>query len=388
MIKFLSLIFIKNRNDYKNQKVREQYGILCGTTGIFLNLILFAAKFTAGAVSASVAVTADAFNNLSDAASSVVSLLGFKLSSKKPDTEHPFGHGRLEYISGLVISFLILLMGIELMKSSVMSVVHPEPVRAGILPAAVMLVSVLVKFYMFCYNRSFARRLDSVSMEAASKDSLSDMAATSVAALSLFLSSVADFPVDGVAGVAVSLFIIYTGIDSARDTVRPLLGGPVSKEFVDEIEREVLSHPPISGIHDLVVHDYGPGRKMISLHAEVPGDRNVFELHDAIDNAERALSEKFSCQAVIHMDPIDTADEKLRGFKEILSRITADIGPELTVHDVRGVPGPTHTNLIFDVIRPFGFRLTDRQLRDEFQRRMGAVCPDVNCVVTVDNPYC
>lgn len=387
MIKFLAKIFIKNNTDYSNKDVRSKYGVLCGGFGIFLNILLFAAKFVAGTIAASVAMMADAFNNLSDAASSLVQILGFKLASKKPDPDHPFGHGRLEYISGLIISALILLMGIELLKSSINSLIHPEPVQGGLLSIAIMCGAILVKFYMYFYNHGIAKKINSVSMEATAKDSLSDMISTIVVIASIIAAKFTTFPVDGIAGIIVGFFILKTGFESGKETIAPLLGTPPSEDFVNAIEEVVMSHNPIVGIHDLVVHDYGPGRTMISLHAEVPGDMNIFDLHDVIDVAEFDVAQKLGCQCVIHMDPIDTKNERLSELKEILKEELQKINSEITCHDVRMVPGTTHTNLIFDIVKPFSCELADEKLKVEIATAMLKRCKDVFCVITVDTPF-
>ena len=387
MIRLLAKLFIKNNKDYKNQTVREKYGILCGGFGIFLNVILFALKFIFGTIAASVAMVADAFNNLSDAASSIVQILGFKLASKKPDSQHPFGHGRLEYVSGLAISFFILLMGFELIKSSITKLINPEPQNYNLFSILVMGFAILIKFYMYLYNHQIAKKIDSVTMEATAKDSFSDMISTSVVIVSIIISRFTSFPVDGVAGIIVGAFILKTGYEAAKDTIGPLLGNPPSKELVDEIEKELLKYKPIIGMHDLIVHDYGPGRMMISLHAEVPGDMNIFDLHDVIDVAEVMISRKFNCSVVIHMDPIDTNNTRLEELKKILAEELPKIDKNLRFHDVRMVPGPTHTNLIFDVVKPFECALDNEQLIAEINEAVQQRDKSVFCAVTVDAPY-
>ena len=387
MIRLLAKLFIKNNKDYKNQTVREKYGILCGGFGIFLNVILFALKFIFGTIAASVAMVADAFNNLSDAASSIVQILGFKLASKKPDSQHPFGHGRLEYVSGLAISFFILLMGFELIKSSITKLINPEPQNYNLFSILVMGFAILIKFYMYLYNHQIAKKIDSVTMEATAKDSFSDMISTSVVIVSIIISRFTNFPVDGIAGIIVGAFILKTGYEAAKDTIGPLLGNPPSKELVDEIEKELLKYKPIIGMHDLIVHDYGPGRMMISLHAEVPGDMNIFDLHDVIDVAEVMISRKFNCSVVIHMDPIDTNNTRLEELKKILAEELPKIDKNLRFHDVRMVPGPTHTNLIFDVVKPFECTLTDEQLITAINLAVQQHDKSVFCAVTIDAPY-
>lgn len=370
-----------------NPIVRQQYGILCSAFGIFLNLLLFAAKLTGALITNSVAILADAFNNLSDAASSLVSVIGFKLSGKKPDADHPFGHGRLEYISGLIVSFLILFMGIELVKSSVVSIIHPERVDGGIFSICIMGAAILVKLYMYLYNHSVAKKIKSPAMEAVAKDSFGDMISTSVVILSVVAGHFTSLPVDGIGGLVVAIFIFKGGIESCKDTINPLLGLPPEKEFVDEIEKEALKFNPIVGIHDLVIHDYGPGRMMISLHAEVPGDQNIFDLHEVIDCVEFALSKKFNCSVVMHMDPIDTNNKRLEVLKSIALEEAHKIDGRFTIHDVRMVPGEKHTNLIFDIVRPHDCRLNENELKEKLFAAINSRENDVFSVITVDSPF-
>lgn len=387
MIKLLSRIFIKNYTDYQNEKVRSQYGILCGAFGIFLNAVLFTLKFVFGTLAASVAMVADAFNNLSDAASSVVQILGFKLATKKPDPDHPFGHGRLEYISGLVVSFLILYMGTALLKNSILAIIHPETMKISLLSVIVMGISVLVKFYMYLYNHLTAKKIDSVAMEVVAKDSLNDVISTSVVIAALIGSKFTSLPLDGIGGLVVGIFILKTGIEAARDTIKPLLGSAPSAELVAQIEEELMKHKPIVGMHDLIIHDYGPGRMMISLHAEVPGNLNIFSLHDVIDIAEHDIALRFNCHVVIHMDPVDTENKRLSQLKNVLAEEIVKINPELKYHDVRMVPGDTHTNLIFDVVKPYSCFLTDEQLKLAIHNAVNSRVPDVFCAITVDQPF-
>lgn len=387
MIKLLAKIFIKNHNDYQNEKVRSQYGILCGAFGIFLNAVLFTLKFVFGTLAASVAMVADAFNNLSDAASSVVQILGFKLSTKKPDPDHPFGHGRIEYISGLIVSFLILYMGVALLKDSVLSIMHPKKPDTSILSIIIMGIGVLVKLYMYLYNHLISRKIDSVAMDVVAKDSLNDVISTGVVIIAIIGSRFTTLPLDGIGGVVVAAFILKTGFEAAADTVAPLLGTAPSAELVYQIEEELMKHKPIIGMHDLVVHDYGPGRMMISLHAEVPGNLNIFSLHDVIDIAEHDISVRFNCHVVIHMDPVDTENKRLAELKEILAEEIVKVNPELKYHDVRMVPGDTHTNLIFDVVKPFSCFLTDEQLKLAIHNAVNSRAPDVFCAITVDQPF-
>lgn len=363
MITLLAKIFIKDTED--KSKLREAYGMLCGIVGVCLNIFLFVGKFLAGTFSNSIAITADAFNNLSDAGSSVVTLLGFKLAGAKPDTEHPFGHGRIEYISGLVVAAAILLMGYELIRDSIGKILHPEETEFTVLVAVILIASILVKLYMAYYNRSVGKKLDSTAMKAVATDSLSDTVATTVVLLASVFTHFTGIKIDGYCGLVVGFLVGYAGFDAARETLNPLLGQPPAREFVEKIDEIVMSHPEVCGMHDLIVHDYGPGRQMISLHAEVPSEGNILELHDVIDNIETELRRELGCEATIHMDPIATSDEHVSETKAAMVSLIKSIDEELSIHDFRMVTGESHTNLIFDVLAPFNFRLTDEELLTE-----------------------
>ena len=363
MITLLAKIFIKDTED--KSKLREAYGMLCGIVGVCFNIFLFVGKFLAGTFSNSIAITADAFNNLSDAGSSVVTLLGFKLAGAKPDTEHPFGHGRIEYISGLVVAAAILLMGYELIRDSIGKILHPEETEFTVLVAVILIASILVKLYMAYYNRSVGKKLDSTAMKAVATDSLSDTVATTVVLLASVFTYFTGIKIDGYCGLVVGFLVGYAGFDAARETLNPLLGQPPAREFVEKIDEIVMSHPEVCGMHDLIVHDYGPGRQMISLHAEVPSEGNILELHDVIDNIETELRRDLGCEATIHMDPIATSDEHVSETKAAMVSLIKSIDEELSIHDFRMVTGESHTNLIFDVLAPFNFRLTDEELLTE-----------------------
>lgn len=369
---------------------REAYGIKCGITGIILNVLLFTGKLLAGIFSKSVAVIADAFNNLSDAAASVVTVAGFKLSGKKPDADHPFGHGRMEYIAGLIVSFLILMVGLELLKSSVESVVHPEKTDSSIFTVCALVASICVKCIMYVYNHVIAKKICSPAMEATAKDSLNDCISTSVVLVTVIVNYfVPDFslPLDGIAGLIVAVFILRSGYEAAKDTVDPLLGVKADPEFVKEIESCVLEHKPISGIHDLIVHDYGPGRLMISLHAEVPGNENIFDLHEIIDETEYEISERFGCQVTIHMDPVDVTNPELDTLKAYIKKVAAKIDEKLTFHDLRIVPGQGHTNVIFDIVRPNDCSLSEEDLKLVFRKAIFDYNKVYFAVINIDNPY-
>ena len=387
MISLLAKWLIPNREQVEDSAVRRAWGALCGVVGIGLNILLFAGKLAAGTLSGSIAITADAFNNLSDAGSSVVTLLGFRLAGKKPDAGHPFGHGRLEYVSGLIVAGLILLMGAELAKSSLDKILHPEAVTFSWLAAGILLASIGVKLYMYLYNRAVGKKIKSAAMSATAADSLSDTAATSAVLLAMVIGKLTDVQLDGWVGLVVALFILWSAVQAARDTISPLLGQAPDPMLVKEIESLVMAHDTVVGIHDLVVHDYGPGRCIISLHAEVPADEQVLELHDVIDNIEEELAQKLHCEAVIHMDPVVVGDPTVTALHQQVAALVKTIDPRITIHDFRMVPGQTHTNLIFDAVIPFDERLTRQQVADRIRQMVSEMEGDYRAVVKVENSY-
>lgn len=363
MVTLLAKIFVRDNGEKK--AVRQVYGMLCGVLGIVLNVMLFTGKFIAGLLSNSIAITADAVNNLSDAGSSFVTLVGFKLAGQKPDTEHPYGHGRMEYISGLVVAGAILLMGYELAKDSVSKIITPQETEFSWLIVGILLASICVKLYMFFYNNAVAKKIESPAMAATAKDSLSDSVATGVVLLSALVGHYTSIKIDGYCGLLVALLIFYAGYGAAKDTLNPLLGQKASEEFEQEIEDLVMAHEEICGIHDLFVHDYGPGRQIISLHAEVSADSNIMMIHDVIDNIENELQKKLGCDVTIHMDPIVTNDEHVTEMKANVLNVVKMIDERMTLHDFRMVEGPSHTNLLFDVVAPFDLKMTDDALEKE-----------------------
>ena len=388
MISLLVKLFYGEMDMSDEKAVRRAYGTACSGAGIGFNVLLFAGKLIAGMLSGSVAIVSDAFNNLSDAGSSIISLVGFKLSNKKSDPQHPFGHGRLEYISGLCVSFLIILMGVELGKASIEKIIEPAQVKFSLLTAAILAASILVKLYMALYNSRVGKRLNAVTMKAMAKDSLSDAVATSVVLMSMIVAKLADIAIDGYCGVVVAAFILFTGITAARDTISPLLGQKPDSEFIEEVMRIVNAHKEIIGTHDLVVHDYGPGRLMITLHAEVDANMDILVAHDAVDNIENELREKLGCSAVVHMDPIVTDDVEVNATREEIKRVVSNIDSRMTIHDFRMVPGPTHTNVIFDVAVPFDTDMDDDELRKILGARIRDVDSKLNAVIEIDKCYC
>lgn len=385
MIKLLSKIFI--RNEGSGEDIRGRYGMICSGAGIALNILLFIIKFAAGSLSGAISVTADAFNNLSDSGSSLITMLGFRLAAKKPDPGHPFGHGRIEYLSGIAVSILIVLMGFELFTDSVDKIKNPAVPETGALVFGILAISILVKFYMFLYNRKYGKICNSAAMKATATDCLSDMVSTAVVFVSMIVTHFTSVNIDAYCGLAVSVFILFAGLKSAYETIGPLLGQPPEREFVEEIEKIVLAGKDILGVHDLMVHDYGPGRCIISLHAEVPASGNILDIHDEIDNLEKELGEKLGCVAVIHMDPIQTDSAIVAELRDVALRACNEIYDGMKLHDFRIVEGTSHTNLLFDVVVPHSFRMSDGEIKQKLQEKINAHDNKLFTVITVDKDF-
>lgn len=363
MVRKIAMAFVPK--DGSEVEKRSIYGMVCGFVGIFFNIILFVGKLLAGIITSSISITADALNNLSDAGSSIVTLAGFKLAAQKPDSKHPYGHGRIEYLAGLAVAAVILIMGFELFRDSIGKVLHPQDTEFSYVVIFILLASILVKCYMAYYNYSIGKEIDSAAVRAAAMDSMSDCIATGAVLVTTVLNHLYGWQLDGYCGILVSLFIMYSGIQAARDSVDPLLGIEPDEEFLQQIEDISLSFDEnIVGIHDLMVHDYGPGRKIISLHAEVPADSNMIQIHDVIDNLEKKLSKDLGCMATIHMDPVAVNDPEVKELKHQVADLVKEVLDAITIHDFRVVKGDTHTNLIFDMVVPFSCKCTDREMAD------------------------
>lgn len=387
MVTLLSRVFIKNAREYDKPEVRRAYGILCSVVGICLNVLLFGGKFLAGLVSGSVAIMADAFNNLSDAGSSLITLVGFQFAGRKPDKEHPFGHGRIEYVAGFLVSMVIILMGVELVRSSLEKILHPGRVDAGSITFVILVFSILVKVYIFCYNYFFGKKLDSGVMRATALDSLGDVLSTSVVLISMGIVRVMGKNVDGYGGLIVAGFILIAGIQAARDTMSPLLGRKPEPKFIQNIHRIVMRHENVVGIHNVVVHDYGPGSVMISLHVEMPGEEDIYRLHDIVEEIESDLDENLHCESVIHMDPVDIHNENVNALRSEVELIVLQIHRELSMHDFRVVWGDFHTNLIFDVVIPHEISESGEDVVQRIQEEVSRVHPGYQCVIKVDRDY-
>lgn len=387
MTEFLLKHFVKGYPDTSSPAVRTRCGNLAGTVGIVCNVLLCAGKFLAGFLSGSLAISADAVNNLSDASSSVIALLGFRIAAKPADDEHPYGHGRTEYLAGLAVSVMILLIGLELVKTSVGKIMAPEPIQAGLVPLAVLVVSILVKLWMAAFNRQVGKEIGSSVLEATAADSRNDVIATSAVLVATLAQMIFDWQLDGWIGLAVAAFILYSGWGLVKEAIAPLLGQAPDPEMVRHILEVTRSYPGVLGIHDLIVHDYGPGRQFASLHVEMAASQDVLASHDVIDQIERRFLEQEGLHVIIHYDPIVTDNNEVGEAREYLAKQVKRLDPRLTIHDLRVVPGETHTNLIFDLVVPHGFEMPECRLKSEVQAMAQSKNPKWQCVVTLENSY-
>lgn len=387
MTEILLKVFIKDSDDTKNPDVREKYGMLGSIVGIVINILLSIGKYIIGVLTKSISITADAINNLADAASCIVTLVSFKMAARKPDKEHPFGHGRIEYIAALVVGFLVELMGYELIKSSVEKIKNPQAVIFSIPAVLVLAISILGKVWLFIFNRKLGKKIQSPAMLAVAKDSLSDTTATLVAAVALVLSLFTDIAVDGYMGIIVSIFILSSGFGILKESISILLGTPPEKETVDALISYVLSHDEIIGIHDLVIHSYGASRTFASIHAEINSNENLLAAHDTIDNIEKEVKRRFGIELVVHLDPVEVNNDKVTELKEVVTKIVLNIDESLSLHDFRIVDGPTHTNILFDVVVPHGFKISDEKLKYIICEKVNEINSAYYCVITIDNSF-
>lgn len=387
MTNLLIKLFIRDRFNTNNAKVRASYGTLSGIVGIAVNLLLSVAKLILGSITHSITITGDALNNLSDAGSSTISLIGFRISSKPADKEHPYGHGRVEYICGLGVSVIIMFMGFELIKSSIGKIIEPQKPEFSIAAIIVLALSMLGKLWLAMFNRKIGQAIHSDTVDAVVKDSLSDMAATAVSIISLILSRYFDLPFDGIFGVAVSLFVLWAGIGVFRTTTASLLGQPPAPETVKMIEEKIMSYEGIYGVHDLIVHDYGPGRCFVTAHAEVPSNTDIMQSHDLIDIIEQEIRNETGYNITLHMDPIVMDDEQTIAARSMVNNIVIKIHPELSIHDFRMVSGPHHTNLIFDVVIPFSAKIDASTVIERINSELSKADTKYYAVITIDHSY-
>ncbi len=383
--------FVKKHRNTNHKEVRDSYGYLASIIGILANIFLFIVKISVGLISHSIAVTADAFNNLSDAASSIITFLGFKLASKPADKEHPFGHGRIEYISGLVVSFMVLLVGFEFIKSSFDRIINPSTVNFQWIPFLLILFSIIIKLWLSSFNKYIGNAINSGALKASSLDALSDVVTSSSVALSLLLAKWISFPIDGYFGILVSLFIMYSGVSLIKETLDPLLGEAPDKKLVSEIIEKVMSYDLIMGVHDLIVHNYGPGRCMASIHAEVPSNESIVKIHEVIDKAENEISEKLDILLVIHMDPPINVDNKEVAYtRNEVVKILGGFPIIKSMHDFRMVGEDEYKNLIFDIVIDHSFNLTPKledKLKEDIDDSIKKLHPKYNTVITIDMDF-
>lgn len=379
--------WIENAQNTSDSKVREKYGTVCSILSIICNAFMVVFKLLFGYLTHSIAIQADGLNNLSDMGSNIATLFGFKMASKHPDSDHPYGHGRYEYITGLVIAFLILLVAFSSLKESVMKIIHPEAIYFQITAVIVLIVSIIMKLWMASFNRQAGELIQSTSLKAASQDSFNDVLTTLATLISLCLSLVTDLPLDGIMGTIVSLFVLKAGIEIFKDTVDPLLGQAPDKELVDSIYKYIMSFDKVIGIHDFMMHDYGPGRKYMTFHAEVDCREDMMVIHDQIDMIERELLKKFHILTTIHMDPIDMNDKLTNELREKVKYIVNDINEKYSIHDFRIVSGPTHTNLIFDVLIPAEDQISHSKLKEMITKEVQKINDAYFCVIQIDHAF-
>lgn len=389
MTEFLIRHFVKDYQNIQDVEVRTRYGSLAGMVGICCNLLLFTVKLLTGLLVNSISVMADAFNNLSDAASSIISIVGVKMAEKPADEEHPFGHGRIEYISAFIVAFLVIEVGFSLFKTSFGKIRNPEPMVFQWLSVGILVLSVGVKLWMGIFNRKLGKRIDSKVMMATAADSLGDVAATTATIVSMLIFGIFNVNVDGIVGLAVSVVVMIAGVNIAKDTLAPLIGEAIDPEVYQEITQFVESYDGIVGSHDLIVHNYGPGRSMASIHAEVPSDVDIETSHEIIDRVERDAVRKLHLFLVIHMDPIETKNAKVDNYRKIAGEVLDQVDSRLSLHDFRIVDGKEQVNLIFDLVVPRDYTPQMKsQVKDQVASGIREKIPGSTCVITVENSYC
>ena len=387
MTNFLIRIFVGKNADPTQPQHRAKYASLAGFTGIVLNILLFIGKLTLGVLSASVAIVADAFNNISDAGSAVIALIGFRLAAKPVDKEHPLGHGRLEYVSGFIVDTLIILVGFELFKSSIDKILHPVAPEVGTATLILLGVAILVKVWLYFFYKKIGNAINASAIKAAGADSLTDCIATTLVLVSALLSKFFQITVDGYAGLLVALFIAYTGGRAAKETIDLLLGSPPDPAFVKEIYAFTENYPKIVGIHDVMVHDYGVGRQIVSFHAEVPSDSDINIAHEEVDQLERDMHEKFGCIVTVHLDPLVVNDPLVNELKTLAMQSAQSVDERFSIHDFRMTKGETHINLIFDLLLPNDCTMQDAEAEKAVRERICAVNPNCACVIKTERPF-
>ena len=387
MTDFLVRIFIKDYKDIENTKVRGKYGILASVTGIIVNLMLCVLKFVLGVLSFSVSIIADAFNNLSDAGSSFITIIGFKLADKKVDKDHPWGHGRMEYITGLIVDMLIIFVAFELFKTSISKIISPELPSFSTVTLVLLSIAILTKLWLFVFYRKISKKIKSSALKATSIDSLTDAISTLITLVSVIVAMFFEVPIDGYAGLIVACFIMFTGIRAAKETIDLLLGEKPDPEFITEIYSFVGQFEEVVGIHDIMVHDYGPGRKTISFHAEVPADHDILKAHDIIDYIERQMYDKYGYVVTIHLDPIVVDNEEIKQLKLLVDETVKSIDESFSIHDFRMTDGGKHINLIFDLVIPHETGMSKEEISKLVESKLKEINENYFAVITVENPY-
>ena len=387
MFEFLCKTFIKDYKNTENSEVRERYGSFFSLFSIFCNILMVIMKLIISYISNSISIRADALNNLSDVGSNLATLIGFRLSSKSPDADHPYGHGRMEYVSGLIVSFLILLVAFQAVKEALIKILYPQDLNFTYSPLAVLIISIAIKLLMAYVNGKAARMIDSETLKAASQDSLNDSLMTLAALVSVIFFRFSGINIDAYVGFAVSLFVLKAGIGIFRDVLDTILGKAPDPKLIMQIEEDIMKNYNVLGIHDLILHDYGPSHRFMSLHAEVDASIPIMETHDMIDNIEKDIQEKYHILTSIHMDPIDTSDELARILKEKVRDKVREINESYNIHDFRLVKGNTHSNLIFDVLIPAEDRISSEVLKKQISEKVMEIDPSYRTVVTIDHSF-
>jgi len=382
--------FIKDRDNTQDEYVRNKYGYLAGVVGILMNFLLFGFKLAIGLLTSSIAVMADAFNNLSDMASSIVTIIGFKLSSVPPDEEHPFGHGRLEYISALVVAFMVMLVGVQFIKSSFERILNPVPIKFEIIPFIILFVSILIKIWLSRFNNFIGKKIDSSALKAAALDAMGDVVTSSCVVLSFLAAKFTSIPIDGYVGIVVALLILYAGFSLVKDTINPLLGEAPDEELVNSIIDGLMSYDMVIGVHDLIIHNYGVGKSIASIHAEIPSDKDILDIHEIIDTAERELSEKLKIYLVIHMDPVNVQDEEIYETRQELEDMLKQNPYILSIHDFRIVGKGERKNLIFDVVvdpNELDRNITKDEIKKNITKLVKEAHPCYGCIIGIDRKF-
>ena len=387
MTNFLIRLFIGKNKDVNDPKIRGKYATLAGITGIFLNILLFAGKLTMGILSLSVAIIADAFNNISDAGSSIVTLLGVRLANKPVDKEHPLGHGRYEYVAGFIVDMLIILVGFELFKGSIEKIIEPVLPNAGNATFIILGLSILVKIWLFFFYRKIGGKIRSAPVKAAAADSLSDCIATTLVLASAIIARIWGVHIDGWAGILVAVFILFTGLKAAKETIDLLLGSTPDPQFIESIYEFVKNYPRIVGIHDVMVHDYGPGRQIVSFHAEVPSDSDINVAHEDVDKMERDMHEKFGCIVTVHLDPLVVDDPLVNDLRSLAESAAKCVDEQFSIHDFRMTKGETNINLIFDLVMPADCKLCAKDAEKQVTEKIKELRPECACVIRVEHPF-